>query len=41
MLGMRLQNIGMNPLAEKHFQKAIEIDPSFITRRERRQPGQQ
>jgi polyferredoxin/Flp pilus assembly protein TadD len=41
MLGLRLQNIGMNPLAEKHFQKAIEIDPSFITRRERRQPGQQ
>ena len=41
MLGLRLQNIGMNSLAEKHFQQAIQIDPSFITRRERRQPGQQ
>jgi polyferredoxin/tetratricopeptide (TPR) repeat protein len=36
MLGLRLQNIGMTSLAEKHFQKAIQLDSSFITRRERR-----
>lgn len=29
MIGMRLQNIGMNELAEKHFQKAIELNPAF------------
>jgi tetratricopeptide (TPR) repeat protein/NAD-dependent dihydropyrimidine dehydrogenase PreA subunit len=29
MLGMRLQNIGMNELAEKHFAKAIELNPEF------------
>jgi tetratricopeptide (TPR) repeat protein len=40
MLGLRLQNIGMNTLAEKHFQKAIQLDSSFITRRDRR-PRQQ
>jgi len=40
MLGLRLQNIGMNALAEKHFQKAIQLDSSFIMRRERR-PRQQ
>ena len=29
MLGLRLQNIGMNDLAEKHFQKAVELNPEF------------
>jgi polyferredoxin/Flp pilus assembly protein TadD len=29
MIGLRLQNVGMNALAEKHFQKAIQIDPRF------------
>jgi tetratricopeptide (TPR) repeat protein/ferredoxin len=28
-LGMRLRNLGMNELAEKHFQHAIQLDPSF------------
>lgn len=29
MLGMRLQNIGMNGIAEKHYQKAIQLNPEF------------
>ena len=29
MLGLRLQNVGMNDLAEKHFQKAVELNPEF------------
>jgi tetratricopeptide (TPR) repeat protein len=29
MLGLRLQNIGMNELAEKHFQRAIQLNPEF------------
>jgi tetratricopeptide (TPR) repeat protein len=29
MLGLRLQNVGMNDLADKNFQKAIEINPQF------------
>ncbi|HMJ09450.1 MAG TPA: tetratricopeptide repeat protein [Pyrinomonadaceae bacterium] len=33
MLGLRLQNIGMYALAEKHFQKAIQLDPKFNARR--------
>ena len=33
MLGLRLQNVGMNALAEKHFQKAIQLNPAFRTRR--------
>jgi tetratricopeptide (TPR) repeat protein len=41
MLGLRLQNIGMTSLAEKHFQQAIQIDPSFIMRREKRPAPQQ
>lgn len=33
MLGLRLQNIGMFGLAEKHFQRAIQINPEFKSRR--------
>ncbi len=29
MVGIRLQNIGMNDLAEKHFGRAIELNPQF------------
>ena len=29
MLGLRLQNVGMNELAEKHFARAIELNPQF------------
>ena len=29
MVGMRLQNIGMNETAEKHFQEAIKLNPEF------------
>jgi Flp pilus assembly protein TadD len=29
MVGLRLQNVGMNELAEKHFQRAIELNPEF------------
>lgn len=32
MLGLRLKNIGMNELAEKRFQKAIELNPALGTR---------
>lgn len=35
MIALRLQNVGMNELAEKHFQRAIELDPSFQTRRKK------
>ena len=33
MLGLRLQNVGMNALAEKHFARAIQLDPRFQSRR--------
>ncbi|MEQ1643213.1 MAG: 4Fe-4S dicluster domain-containing protein [Pyrinomonadaceae bacterium] len=33
MLGIRLKNIGMNDQAEKHFNKAIQLDASFRSRR--------
>lgn len=33
MLGLRLQNIGMNTLAEKHFEQAARLNPAFRTRR--------
>jgi tetratricopeptide (TPR) repeat protein/polyferredoxin len=36
MIGMRLQNLRMNELAEKHFQRAIQLDPGFQVRRNRR-----
>jgi polyferredoxin/tetratricopeptide (TPR) repeat protein len=29
MLGLRLQNVGMNALAEKHFGRAIQLNPEF------------
>jgi len=29
MIGLRLQNLRMNELAEKHFQRAIQLDPGF------------
>jgi polyferredoxin/Flp pilus assembly protein TadD len=29
MLGMRLQNVGMNDIAEKHFARAIQLNPEF------------
>lgn len=32
MLGLRLKNVGMNELAEKHFQQAISLDPRFRAR---------
>ncbi|MDQ2855878.1 MAG: 4Fe-4S binding protein [Acidobacteriota bacterium] len=35
MIALRLQNLGMNELAEKHFQRAIQLDPSFQARRKR------
>jgi polyferredoxin/tetratricopeptide (TPR) repeat protein len=33
MIGLRLQNLGMNELAEKHFQRAIQLDPGFLRRK--------
>jgi tetratricopeptide (TPR) repeat protein len=33
MLGLRLQGVGMIRLAEKHFRRAIELDPGFRSRR--------
>ncbi len=33
MIGLRLKNLAMNELAEKHFQRAIELDPNFQARR--------
>jgi len=35
-IGLRLQSLGMNELAEKHFQRAIQLDPGFQLRRKRR-----
>lgn len=32
MLGLRLQNAGMNTLAEKHFEQAIQLNPAFRSR---------
>jgi tetratricopeptide (TPR) repeat protein/NAD-dependent dihydropyrimidine dehydrogenase PreA subunit len=31
-LGLRLKNLGMNELAEKHFQRAVELDSRFQSR---------
>lgn len=33
MVGLRLQNLGMNELAEKHFGRAVQLDSKFILRR--------
>ena len=33
MLALRLQNVGMNELAEKHFGRAIQLNPEFRSRR--------
>ena len=33
MVALRLQNVGMNSLAEKHFSRAIQLDPKFQSRR--------
>lgn len=35
MLGLRLQNLGMTRLAEKHFQRAIQLEPRFQSLRRR------
>ncbi|MCU1264051.1 MAG: 4Fe-4S ferredoxin [Acidobacteria bacterium] len=35
MLALRLENLGMNELAEKHFQRAIQLDPGLQSRRQR------
>jgi tetratricopeptide (TPR) repeat protein len=32
MVGLRLQNLAMKELAEKHFQRAIQLNPSFRSR---------
>ena len=29
MIGRRLKNLGMSELAEKHFQRALQLDPGF------------
>lgn len=29
MIGLRLENVGMNELAEKHFARAIQLNPEF------------
>jgi hypothetical protein len=29
MIGLRLQNVGMSELAEKHFERAIQLNPEF------------
>jgi polyferredoxin/predicted negative regulator of RcsB-dependent stress response len=33
MIGLRLENVRFNALAEKHFQRAIRLDPQFRARR--------
>jgi polyferredoxin len=33
MVGLRLQNVGMTALAEKHFDRAVQINPAFRSRR--------
>ncbi len=32
MIGLRLRGLGMNDLAERHFQQAMQLDPAFKTR---------
>jgi tetratricopeptide (TPR) repeat protein len=31
MIGLRLKNLGMTGFAEEHFQRAIQLDPTFAT----------
>ncbi|HET8645149.1 MAG TPA: tetratricopeptide repeat protein, partial [Vicinamibacteria bacterium] len=33
MVGLRLEGVGMSGLAEKHFRRAVELDPRFRSRR--------
>jgi len=33
MVGLRLEGVGMSSLAEKHFRRAVELDPRFRSRR--------
>jgi polyferredoxin/tetratricopeptide (TPR) repeat protein len=33
MIGLRLENVRMNTLAEKHFQRAVQLDPQLRARR--------
>ncbi|CAN5345310.1 hypothetical protein BH10ACI3_BH10ACI3_13580 [soil metagenome] len=40
MTGLRLQNVGMTELAEKNFQRAIQLDPKFRARRQPSAAGQ-
>ena len=35
MVGLRLQGVGMTRLAEKHFRRAIDLDPGFRSRLEK------
>lgn len=35
VLGLRLQELGMKPLAEKYFERAIRQNPAFMLRRKR------
>jgi hypothetical protein len=32
MIGLRLKALGMNELAEKHFHRAIQLDPGYQER---------
>ena len=36
MLGLRLEGVGMGEIAERHFQRAIRLDPRFRARLDRR-----
>jgi tetratricopeptide (TPR) repeat protein len=36
MLGLRLEGVGMGEIAERHFQRAIRLDPRFQARLDRR-----
>jgi len=36
MVGLRLQDLEMKELAEKHFQRAVQLDSTFILRRKSR-----
>ena len=35
MLGLRLKSVGMDGLAEKHFRRAVDLDPAFRSRLEK------